>query len=244
MALKDNADGTNLGIFNQRANSPGRFITSVDLFFSEVDANIPVIVEIRNVGAESRGGSNGTPGQKILPFGRVTLEPTEVNISDDASVATNFKFPSPVYVKNGTEYCVWLGTSVPTYKVWIARMGETEIGGSRTISEQPHMGVLFKGHNDRTWAPSMTEDLKFTMYCANFDVSNPSTVTLNNDTLPSKTLKNHPLTFSNGNTALLVNHKDHGMHDTNNNVCVGRRKKFHLMLLINLCRIIESLHAI
>jgi len=182
MGLKNNADGTNLGLSNRRQNSPGRFITSVDIFFSDKDENIPMTVEIRGTGAEDGGGSNGTPGRKILPFG--------------------------------------IGTSVPTYKVWIARMGETEIGGSRTISEQPHIGVLFKGHNDRTWAPSLTEDLKFTMYCANFDVSNPSTVTLNNDTLPVKTLTNHPLTFSHGNTALLVNHKDHGMHDTNNNVTI------------------------
>ena len=67
----------------------------------------------------------------------------------------------------------------------------------------------------------MTEDLKFTLYTANFDVDNPGTVTLNNDALPVKTLKNHPLTFSHGNTALLVNHKDHGMYDASNNVTIA-----------------------
>ena len=79
-------------------------------------------------------------------------------------------------------------TNVPTYKVWIARMGETElqstltsasVGGTatatnnqlfseRTVSEQPNIGVLFKGHNNRTWAPSLLEDLKFNLKRARF----------------------------------------------------------------------------
>ena len=214
---------TNFGGANQATHATGRFITSVDIFFSEIDENFPLTLELRSTGAEGRGGNNGTPSQKILPFGRVILGPgsPELNISDDASVATNFKFPSPVYVKSGSEYCIWMGTPSSKFKVWVSRVGETDVGGLRMISEQPHVGVLFKGHNDRTWAPSLTEDLKFTIYCADFDVSRPGTVTLNNDALPVKTLKNHPLTFSHGNTALLVNHKDHGMYDTNNNVTIA-----------------------
>ena len=45
----------------------GRFITSLDLFFSDKDSNLPVTVEIRNV-------INGYPGAKILPFGRVSVD--------------------------------------------------------------------------------------------------------------------------------------------------------------------------
>ena len=198
----------------------GRFITSVDVFFSAKDENLPVFMEIRTVGDD--GGSAGSsPGRKILPFGRVVKEPSEINLSDDATVATNFAFSSPVYVKDQTEYCILMGSSTPRYKVFISRMGETDIGGSRTISEQPHVGVLFKSHNARTWAPSMTEDLKFKIYCAEFDIDNDGTFTLNNDELPAKTLKNHPLTFTNGNSKLLVNHKDHGMQDLNNNVTIS-----------------------
>ena len=91
-----------------------------------------------------------------------------------------------MYLQDGLEYCIAVIANVPTYKVWIARMGETEVqstlaqaqvGGTadaaqnvlfsdRTVSEQPEFGVLFKGHNNRTWAPSLTEDLKMNIYRA------------------------------------------------------------------------------
>jgi len=222
VAMADNLDPNNTdAIARSRAtNSPGRFITSVDVFFSEKDDILPVFCELRATGMEN-GSSDGVPTKKILPFGRKIIEPSQVNISDDATVATKFTFPSPVYVKNQTSYAILLGSSSPKYKVWISRMGETDIGGSRMISEQPHVGVLFKSHNDRVWAPSMTEDMKFTVFCADFDISKPAVVELNNDELPVKRLQKNPLTFSHGNTALLVNHKNHGMYDVNNNVTIS-----------------------
>ena len=200
-------------------NPEGRFITSIDLFFSAKDEVLPLFVWIRPTGVEGEQGN--APGQRTLPFGKVTLEPSEINISDDGNTATNVKFPSPVFVKNSNEYCVIVGTSSPKYKIWIARMGETALGGSRTVSEQPHVGVLFKSHNARTWAPSMTEDMKFKLYCAKFTTGTVGNFTFNNDTLESKTLAANPLTFTNGNTALLVNHLNHGMYDTTNNVTIS-----------------------
>ena len=191
----------------------GRFITSLDLFFQARDDNLPLWVEIRNA-------SNGYPGPKILPFGRVTKSPSEINISDDASTATKFTFPSPVFLQNDVEYCFVVLCNTPEYTAWIARMGEEEIGGSRSISEQPHIGTLFKGHNNRSWAPSMTEDIKFVMRAAKFTTTD-GTVTLNNDAVPTKTLPTNPLVFTNGNTALLVNHRNHHMYATTNNVTLS-----------------------
>ena len=201
------------------AVAEGRFITSVDIFFQDKDINLPVTIELRSTGLDGVHGS--APGRRTLPFGRVVLEPSEISVSDDGTVATRCVFPSPVYVKSMTEYCVLLSAHSPKYKVWISRMGETEIGGSRTITEQPHVGVLFKSHNARTWAPSMTEDLKFVINCAEFDTARPGVFKLVNEALPSRRLVNHPLTFANGNTALLVNHKNHGMYDTTNNVLIS-----------------------
>ena len=50
----------------------GCFLTSLDLFFAFKDPNLPIWVEIRNVGA-------GAPGQVVLPHSRKVLEPTQVN---------------------------------------------------------------------------------------------------------------------------------------------------------------------
>ena len=199
--------------------STGRFLTSIDLYFSHKDKALSAWVEIRPTGME--GGNGSAPGMRVMPFGRVVLEPDDILISDDASVATNVKFPSPIFLKVGFEYCVVIGSSTPEIKMWIARMGETEVGGSRTVSEQPHMGVLFKGHNNRTWAPSLTEDMKLIIYVAKFDTGSVGKITLNNDTLPTRTLISQPLTFTHGDTALLVDHLNHNMNDVDNNVTIA-----------------------
>ena len=129
------------------------------MFFSAKDDTLPVTVEIRNV-------VNGYPGPKILPFGRIVKDSADVNISDTAATATTFTFDSPIYLKPNIEYCISILSYSPEYKVWISRMGETDIGGTRTISEQPHTGVLFKSSNNTAWAPSFLEDLKFTLKTA------------------------------------------------------------------------------
>ena len=195
----------------------GRFITSVDIFHGEKDDALPVTVELRNT-------VNGYPGPKVLPFGRVTKQVADINISSTAATATTYTFPSPVYVETDKEYCIVVISNVPTHKVWISRMGEVDVGGTRTVSEQPHTGVLFKGHNNRAWAMSPTEDLKFTIKCAKFDTSAAGNVTLENDAVPNVTLVRDPLTFSHGSNVIKVNHPDHHMYSTANNVTIDNVK--------------------
>ena len=196
----------------------GVFLTSVDLFHGEKDNNVPVTIEIRNV-------INGVPGAKVLPFSRVVKNPADISLSTDASVATTYTFESPVFVKNNSEYGIAIISSVPTHKVWISRMGETETGGTRTISKQPELGVLFKGHNNRTWAPSLTEDLKFKLRKAKFTTGTTGgTVILQNKELPLKTLIPNPLIFTHGSTTLKVQHNDHHMYSTTNNVTIDNVK--------------------
>ena len=77
----------------------GAFVTKVDLYFGQKDDTLPVEVEIREV-------INGYPGPKVIPFGRKVLNPADVNVSATAATATTFTFPSPVYLKDGTEYCI------------------------------------------------------------------------------------------------------------------------------------------
>ena len=119
------------------------------------------------------------------------------------------------------KYCVCVITVVPTYRCFISRMGETDLGGTRTVSSQPHLGILFKSHNNRGWAMSPTEDLKFTIRTAVFDTTSTGTVTLQNKTLPVKTLKQNPLIITDASTVMKVNHPDHHMYATTNNVTIS-----------------------
>ena len=164
---------------------------------------------------------NGYPTTKVLPFGSKTLEPSEVSISDDASVATTVVFDEPVYVKDGVEYCIVLFTDSQKYFAWISRMGETDVGGSRLVSEQPYLGVLFKSQNNTTWTAYDLEDLKFTLYRATFDTSKTAAITLVNDVLPVKTLKENPIRTFNGLSKVKISHPDHHMYNTSNNVTIS-----------------------
>lgn len=148
---------------------PGIFISKIDVFFRTKDQrNLPVTMQIRTM-------QTGLPTQEILPFGEVILDPSEVNVSDDGLVATTFTFPSPVYCEGGQAYSVVLLSASDEYTVWISRMGEQDITTVNrveservVVSQQPLLGSLFKSQNGATWDPSQLEDLKLTIYRADF----------------------------------------------------------------------------
>lgn len=192
----------------------GCFLTSVDIFFSAKDENIPVSLEIRTTG-------DGYPQKTVLPFARVIKQAADIIPDITAQTPTTFTFPAPVYVRQDEEYAIALLTNSPEHKVWISLLGETPVGGGPTLSIQPHKGSLFKSHNNSAWAISPQEDMKFRLKRAVFDNNTSGTLTLENNTLPSKRLKLNPLTFTHGDTALKIIHKDHGMYDTSNNVTIA-----------------------
>ena len=150
-------------------SADGMFVTAIDAYFATRDPNLPVTCQIRTM-------RDGVPTTSIVPFGEVDLAPSQVNLSDDASVATKFTFPSPVYLKGNTEYAFVLLADTPEYQAWISRMGEEDITNTLTdenaprqrIAQQPLLGSLFKSQNGSTWDASQFEDLKFTLYRAQF----------------------------------------------------------------------------
>ena len=194
-------------------DTDGIFITSLDLYFGSKDTNIPVTVQIREV-------VNGYPGQKIIPFSEKTLNPSSVNISTDSTTATTFTFDSPVYLQENTEYCFVVLANSNKYTAFVGRLGETMLDSDRTISQQPYAGVMFKSQNGSTWTAEQNEDMKFKMKRAEFS-NVTGTVTLSNDTLSAKTLKNNPLRTTSGSKEITVYHPNHGMHGTSNNVTIA-----------------------
>ena len=198
---------------NPEVTTVGRFLTSVDIYFGAKDDTLPVTVEIRNV-------VNGYPGNKILPYSRVTKNVADINVSDTGATATTFTFPSPVYVTTETEYALAVLSNTPHHKVWITRMGDVDIGGTRTVSKQPHVGVLYKSHNGTEFAMSPMEDMKFSVKAAEFDTDADGLVTLVNDVVPSATLGRDPIVIDES-TTLKIKHPDHHMYATTNNVTIG-----------------------
>ena len=145
----------------------GMFATSVDIFFKTVDKSTPVMLELRMM-------SNGLPGSTILPGGKVLVPGYAVSQSDDASIATTFRFDQPIFLQSNTEYCFVLKSSSLGYNAWCSRVGETDISTGIVIDAQPFSGTLFKSENDSTWVPDSYEDIKFGLNIAQFNTGTTS----------------------------------------------------------------------
>jgi len=177
----------------------GAFLTSVDLYFANKDENEKCYVQIRTV-------ELGTPTSQIVQdYAQVELFPDQITTSTDASVATNVKFPSPVYLQPNTEYAiVILSPNSDQYELWAARMGEKTVNTqslpnaeSVLVTRQYIGGSLFKSQNGTIWTASQFEDLKFKLYKANFTASTGSvsfynpTIVSNDENVPA--LDNNPV---------------------------------------------------
>ena len=185
-------------------NPEGAFMTSADIFFSEKDAAIPITLQIRGV-------VNGYPSPEILAFGEVVKEAVNVNTSADATAATTFTFPGPVYLRPNQEYALCLLANSNAYRVYTAEIGQNSIGTTRRISTQPYAGVFFKSQNGSTWSADQTKDLMFKIKRANFDTTASGIVEFSNATIIAKPLGANPLFTTNGQTKVIVKHKNHGM---------------------------------
>ena len=194
-------------------------MSSVDLFFSAKDTSLPVWVEIRTV-------KNGYPTQTILPFGVKQLEPSQINLdATSGATATNFAFDSPVYLSQGNEYAIVVASNSPEYLIWISRLGEIDIGGTRSIASQPHLGSLFKSQNASTWTASQFEDLKFTMKRCQFTTNTTGQFTIVNEEISQAngyviTLADGPVESVSGQSIVKILAKNHGLHSTSSNVDV------------------------
>ena len=83
---------------------------------------------------------NGYPTEEIIPFGEVDVAPANITTSTDASEATTFTFPSPVYLEPNQQYCFVALCSTDEYTIYSARMGQRTLDDNRLISKQPYLG--------------------------------------------------------------------------------------------------------
>ena len=192
----------------------GVFISSVEVYFSAKDGGgLPVTCSIRQM-------LNGSPTQKIMPFAEKTLYPSEISVSANASTATKFTFPAPVYLNPNTEYCFVLESNSNAFLTWVGQMGDFDILTNEPIDEQPYAGVLFKSQNSSTWTPEQMQDLKFNINRCKFQTSGKAV--LENTVINSKLLKNNPIeTISTDRDRIKVHHQSHGMYDTDSNVTIS-----------------------
>ena len=192
----------------------GLFVTSVDLFFAKKSSVIPATVQIRTM-------VNGYPTTTIVPFAEISVDSADITTSNDASEATRFTFPSPVYLTNATEYAICMMASNTDFEIYTAKMGDTTLDGTRLISQQPYLGSMFKSQNSSTWTAEQNEDVKFTINRAKFTTNTIGNVHLVNDVVPVEDLAKNPIVTTASSGVITVLHRNHGMHSTDNNVTIA-----------------------
>ena len=181
------AQSFTMNINSIRRPTPGAFVTKVDLFFATKDSQIGCEVHIRSIDPLTNTITN-----RIVPFSRVILQPAEINTSTDGSAPTPVYFQSPVYLQDGRDYAIVVKPvgANPNYNMHIARLGEVDrITGNR-ISAQPATGILSASSNDKVYSAIQEEDLKFTLYVANFDTATTGSVVFKNELKDYYTIAN------------------------------------------------------
>ena len=165
----------------------------------------------------------------------VAIDTGDVSIPD-STTPTRFNFKYPVYLQNNTEYAFAIESDSTDYVIWASKLGEIEQATNSVVTSQPLLGSVFKSQNVDSWTEDLFEDIKFTLYRAEFDNSRPGIVKLSNEKLGYEKLDTNPfetdslsdttatsLLFRNNNKIVRVKHKDNGFESSGRSYTAFRR---------------------
>ena len=133
-----------------------------------------------------KGVGNGAGGCEIQTFIEIDTPAVRMGVAVDtegvtnSTTPTNFMFDYPVYLQNDTEYALVVETDSIDYKLWSSKLGETDISTSTVITTQPSLGSVYRSQNTESWTEDIFEDLKFTLYRAEFDITRPAELLIKN----------------------------------------------------------------
>lgn len=154
--------------YSFKLNTPqgeeGTFLSSVDVFFQGKDPAKGIWFEIRAM------DNAGTITKVQVPGSEVWLTTSQVNVSEDGSVATNVKFKAPVFLLNDQEYAFVIHTEGinPNYYMFVSVLGQRDILTQQFVNERPLTGTLFTTNNNTDWDIVPRVDLKITFNRAKF----------------------------------------------------------------------------
>ena len=179
-----------------------RFLAAFDVFFQAVDmVNNKIIIEVRSM-------INGYPSSEVLASKEYLAQ--NVPVSDDATVPLRVNLDFPVFLRGGTEYCFVVGGWTPDTRIWVAKMGGTDVTfPDKTVETQPSMGSSFRSQNGATWNAEQMEDIKYVLYVARF-VEGDMRVVFENTPTGVEKLDANPFETQNGSPRVRVFHRAHG----------------------------------
>ena len=139
----------------------GIFATSIDVYFSGKDTDIPVTLDIKTV-------KNRVPTSVSVPLSRKTLYPTGISTSSNSTTPTTFEFDSPVFLEGGKIYSIMLSSDSEKYEVYASDFtGGLDLVTSSEVNKVSSVGELYIPGNV-TQVKKDTMNLKFKLNKAKF----------------------------------------------------------------------------
>jgi len=179
-----------------------------------------------------KGVGNGAGGCTIETFIEIDTPAVRMGVATDfegltqSTTPTQFKFDHPVYLQNDTDYALVVETDSIDYEMWASRLGETDLSTSTVITSQPSLGSVYKSQNTENWTEDIFEDIKFSLYRAEFNITRPAELLLKNENLGYEKLNPNAFEtnassdsiatsklFKNNNSVVKVSHRDNGFED-------------------------------
>lgn len=148
-------------------DNEGVFLSSIEVWFSQFDANLGVWFEIREM------TSSGTVGPNVVPFSKVWMERDDPRllVSEDGVLnPTKINYDSPIFLYNKTQYAFVIHTIGPnpnTY-FWVSRIGGIDVESGNPVNTSVGSGTFFESTNNKNWDIVSGIDLKFRVNIADF----------------------------------------------------------------------------
>lgn len=139
-------------------------VSGIDLYFEDKPkGNTPITCDIREV-------VNGSITSTV--YAHKTLSASQVKVSSDSRVATRFEFDAPVLLEENKEYAFVVRSTSPSYRLWVAELGERDILTSEPVLSNPYLiGVMMSSSNNSSWTTHQTSDIKFRLIADTYSKS-------------------------------------------------------------------------
>ena len=199
----------------------------------DVEITIPGTGYTENPSVVVRGTGTGASGAEIRAKIEVDTPAVQMGVAVDpdgvvqSTTPTKFNFKHPVYLQNNANYSIVIETDSTDYSIWTSELGKSDISTNVTVTSQPGLGSVYKSQNTDTWTEDLFEDIKFSLYRAEFNTDRTAEVYLTNENLGYEIIDPQPFEtsarsnstatsplFKNNNSVVKVNHRDHGFEDT------------------------------
>ena len=186
----------------------------------------PPSVVVKGVGLGAAGAVIESVVEIDTPAVRMGVAIDDEGVTE-STTPTRFNFKHPVYLQNNTEYALAIETDSSEYEIWASKLGEIEISTSNIVTTQPLLGSVYKSQNTDNWTEDLFEDIKFTLYRAEFNLNGDATLEVTNENLGYEKLNVSPFEtsvrsatnatstlFKNNNSIVKVYHRDNGFETT------------------------------